>query len=167
MRSDPAETINRLREIVETLAQQSNMIHENRDRWMHHILEMQKDMKYRVDMFRSLEEEVNLQKKIVSGIIEADPSGRLHIPQAISELHELALTALKLIENMKTVENPELILKIQSARLQFKMNLLDYIQYLEMELGKRGGKSLEILDTILEDVDDLEQKMPYIIQTEN
>jgi len=156
----------RLGEIVEALTRQSNIIREAQDRWLHLVIDMQKDMKFRVDMFRSLGDEVNLQKKIINGIVEADPSGHLHISQAISELHELALAALRLIEKMKTTENPELILQIQSANSQFKMNLLDYIQYLEIELGRRGGKSLEVLDNILADVNELERMLPYIIQTE-
>ncbi|MEM3004286.1 MAG: hypothetical protein QXO25_04730 [Candidatus Bathyarchaeia archaeon] len=166
MRGDPDETMNRLRSIVEALAHQSDIIHENNARWIRHVLEMQKDMKFRVDIFRSLEDEVNLQRKIVSGIIDADPSGRMHIPQAISELHELALAALNLTENMKTSDDPELILKIQSANSEFKANLLDYIQYIEMELGRRG-EGLEVLDAILEDVNSLERSLPYIFQTED
>ncbi len=69
------ETIDKLKEIAKALTDQSEIISENRSLWLQYVLDIQKEMKFQIDIFRSLEDEINLEKKVVSDIIEADPSG--------------------------------------------------------------------------------------------
>ena len=161
------ETLDKLKEIVKALTDQSEIVGESRSVWLPFVLEMQKEMKFQIDIFRSLEDEINLEKKVVSDIIEADPTGDTHIPDSISELHEFALSTLEAIEKMKVSRDIKIIQEIQTVHLRFKINLLGYIQYLDSKLGSLGGKGLEGLQTILEDVDSLESLMPRIIQSSN
>lgn len=161
------ETLDKLKEIVKALTDQSEIVSENRSLWLPYVLDIQKEMKFQIDIFRSMEDEINLEKKVVSDIIEADPTGDTHIPDSISELHEFALSTLEAIERMKARRDMNVIQEIQTAHLRFKINLLEYIQYLDSKLGSLGGKGLEVLQTILEDVDSLESLMPYVIQSSN
>jgi len=166
-RKGKPETLDKLKEIVEALTEQSEIVSENRSLWLQYVLDIQKEMKFRIDIFRSLEDEINLEKKVVSDIIEADPTGDTHIPDSISELHESALTTLEAIEKMKESSDMNVIQEIQTAHSRFKISLLEYIQYLDSKLGSLGGKGLEALQTILEDVDSLESLMPYVIKSSN
>jgi len=161
------ETLDKLKEIVEALTEQSAIVSENRSLWLPCVLDIQKEMKFQIDIFRSLEDEIDLEKKVVSDIVEADPTGDTHIPDAILELHEFALSTLEAIKKMKASRDMNVIQEIQTAHLRFKINLLAYVQYLDSKLGSLGAKGLEILQTIIEDVDSLESLMPYVIQSSN
>jgi hypothetical protein len=74
---------------------------------------------------------------------------------------------LEAIKKLKASRDVNVIQEIQTAHSRFKISLLEYIQYLDSKLGSLGGKGLEALQTILEDVDSLESLMPYVIKSSN
>jgi len=160
------ETLVKLNEIIDALAQQTDIVRVNRERWLRSVLEMQKSMAYRVDLFRGLEEELSLEKKIVQDIVDVHPPKSVHIPDAIRELHELSFGTLKLIGEMHISGDPKLIPKILSSNYSFKMNLFNYIDYLESELKNWAGAGLEKFRMVLEDRDNLDQQSPHILKAE-
>ncbi len=162
-----SETTDKLNEIIDTLARQTDIVRENRERWLRFVLEIQKEMAYQIDIFHGLEDELSLQKKLIQDIVEVNPPRSVHIPEAIEELRGLTSRTLELIEKMQLTEDPKLIPEIISSNYGFKMNLFNYIDYLEMEFKNWAGKGLQKFRLVLEDRDNLEQQSPYVLKAGN
>lgn len=162
-----SETTVKLNEIIDALARQTDIVRENRERWLRFVLEMQKDMAYQIDIFHGLEDELSLQKKLIQDIVEVKPPRSVHITEAIEELHGLSSKTLELIEKMRLTEDPKLIPEIISSNYGFKMNLFNYIGYLETEFRNWAGKGLQKFRLVLEDRDNLEQQSPHVLKAGN
>lgn len=162
-----SETTVKLNEIIDTLARQTDVVKENRQRWLRFVLEIQKDMAYQIDIFHGLEDELSLQKKLIEDIVDVNPPRSVHIPEAIEELHGLASRTLELIEKMRLTEDPKLIPEIMSSNYGFKINLFNYIDYLEMEFKNWASKGLQKFRLVLEDRDNLQQQSPYVMKAGN
>jgi hypothetical protein len=162
-----SETTVKLNEIIDALARQTDIIRENRERWLRSVLEIQKDMAYQIDIFHGLEDELSLQKKLIQDIVEVNPPRSVHIPEAIEELRGLTFRTLELIEKMQLTEDSKLIPEIMSSNYGFKMNLFNYIGYLETEFRNWAGKGLQKFRLVLEDRDNLEQQSPYVLKAGN
>ena len=162
-----SETTDKLNEIIDALARQTDIVRENRQRWLRFVLEIQKDMAYQIDIFHGLEDELSLQKKLIQDIVEVYPPRSVHIPEAIEELHGLASRTLELVEKMRLSEDPKLIPEIMSSNYGFKFNLFNYIDYLEMEFKNWAGNGLQKFRFVLEDRNNLEQQSPYVLKAGN
>ena len=161
------ETTVKLNEIIDALARQTDIVRENRERWLRFVQEIQKGMAYQIDVFHGLEDELCLQKKLIQDIVEVKPPKSVHIFEAIEELHGLTYRTLELIEKMRLTEDPKLIPEIISSNYSFKMNLFNYIGYLETEFKNWAGKGLQKFRLVLEDRDNLEQQSPYVLKAGN
>jgi hypothetical protein len=162
-----SETTVKLNEIIDALARQTDIVRESRGRWLRFVLGIQKDMTYQIDIFHGLEDELDLQKKLIQDIVDVNPPRSVHIPEAIEELHGLASRTLELIEKMQLTEDPKLIPEITSSNHDFKINLFNYIDYLETEFKNWASKGLQKFRLVLEDRDNLEQQSPYVLKAGN
>lgn len=153
--------------IIESVNKQREIIQANRDKWFQFAIDIQKDMKIKLDIIRNLEDEIDLQKGLVSCIAEVDLSGISGIMPDIFSLHESAIATLESMEKMQKENNAKLISEIQSRSYQFKNYLLDFVEYLEMVLPSKGEDGLKALDKIVETRNKLTQISTYIIKEKN
>lgn len=161
------QVMNKLHEIIDALTRQRDIILENHEQWTKYTIDMQKDMKVKLDVIRNFEENLDVQMKLVKQIVKADLSGIPHNVPAIYELHKFTHSTLESIENMKNKDDPKILLEVQSRFFIFKNTLLDYVEYLEMALPSKGKKALEELKPIIEERNKLTMAMAYTIKDEN
>lgn len=161
------EIMEKIKGIVELLTQQREIIKNNRDQWYQYSIDLQKDMKIKLDIIRNLENEIDLQKNLVSCIAETDLTGIQMIVPEIFGLHDCAITTLESMKQMKKENNPKLIPEIQSISYQFKNGLLEFVEYLENMVQSKGETGLRTLDSIVEARNKLIRIAAYIIRDEN
>ena len=150
--------------IIEALNKQREIIEANRDKWVQFTIDIQKDMKIKLDIIRNLEDEIDLQSNLVNCIAETDLSGIPRIVPEIFGLHESAIATLESLEMLQKENNAKLISEVQSRSYQFKNGLLDYVEYLEMVLPSKGEEGLKALDKIVEARNKLTLISAYIIK---
>lgn len=153
--------------IIKALSKQREMIKANREKWFQFAIDIQKDMKIKLDVIRNLEDEIDLQESLVKHIAEADLSGIPRIGPEIFSLHESAIATLESMEKIQKENNAKLISEIQSRSYQFKNGLLNYVEYLEMLLPSKGEAGLKALGQIVEARNKLTLISAYIIKEKN
>jgi hypothetical protein len=158
------EIMEKIKGIIESLTQQREIIQANRDKCFQFAIELQKHMKFKLDIIRNLEDEIDLQKDLVSCIAETDLTGIPFIVPEIFSLHESATATLESMEKLQKENNAKLLSEIQTRSYQFKNGLLDYVEYLETVLPSKGEAGLKALDNIVEARNKLTQISAYIIK---
>jgi hypothetical protein len=159
-----AEIMEKIKGIIESLTQQREIIQANRDKCFQFAIELQKNMKFKLDIIRNLEDEIDLQKSLVSCIAESDLTGIPFVVPEIFSLHDSAIATLNSMEKLQKENNAKLISEIQTRSYQFKNGLLDYVEYLETVLPSKGEAGLKSLDKIVEARNKLTQISAYIIK---
>jgi hypothetical protein len=164
LRASLPELMEKIKGIIESLTQQRELIRANHDKWFQFAIDLQKDMKIKLDIIRNLENEIDLQKSLVNCIAETDLTGIPRIIPEIFSLHESAIATLESMEKLQKENNAKLISEVQSRSYQFKNGLLDYVEYLETVLPSKGEAGLKSLDKIIESRNKLTQISAYIIK---
>ena len=167
LRASLPELKEKINGIIQALNEQREIIQVNRDKWFQFAIDIQKDMKIKLDIIRNLEVEIDLQKSLVKCIADVDLSGIPRIVPEIFSLHVSAIATLEPMEKMQKENNAKLISEIQSRSYQFKNALLDYVEYLAMVLPSKGETGLKALDQIVETRNKLTQISAYIIKEKN
>ncbi len=158
------ELMEKIKGIIEALTQQREIIQANRDKWFQFAIDLQKDMKIKLDIIRNLEDEINLQRSLVSCIAETDLTGIPHAAPEVFSLHESAISTLESMKKLQKENNAKLLSETQSISYQFKDCLLEYVEYLETILHSKGEAGLKALDNIVEARNKLTQISAYIIK---
>jgi len=158
------ELMEKIKGIIEALTQQRELIRANHDKWFQFAIDLQKDMKIKLDIIRNLEDEINLQRNLVSCIADTDLTGIPRIVPEVFSLHEAAISTIESMEKMQKENDAKLISEIQSRSYQFKSGLLDYVEYLETVLPSKGEAGLKALDKIVEARNKLTQISAYTIK---
>ncbi|WP_455368438.1 hypothetical protein, partial [[Eubacterium] cellulosolvens] len=108
------ELMEKINGIIESLSKQREIIQANRDKWFQFAIDIQKEMKIKLDIIRNLEDEIDLQQSLVKCIAETDLTGIPRIVPEIFNLHESAIATLESMEIIQKENNAKLISEIQT-----------------------------------------------------